>query len=306
MKSMMLTLTCLLMAQIAQALNVAHKPQAVLLAKQNMSEAMLAADRKLSQTIATIAQKLPDGPTRELLHSFAVCTSCSEFKRLGELSDGGYLTCMDGLEGNVRAAYSMGVRDNDRWSDDIYQLLSVPVNQFDCTVEGSPEKCAGCHFFQACLKGDNGQGGFPGKTSWTLQEALEQSGQGAASRASLLMKMDIEGSEWPILASSSTDQLQKFKQLLFEFHWLDKEYMHPNYLQAMQALSNAGFRVAHIHGNNYASMYNVHGYSIPSVNEVTFLLDSPQLESCLTNPELDPLDSANNPSAPELPPARLP
>ena len=51
------------------------------------------------------AATLPEGATKELLRSFKICGSCNNFRRFGEPHDGGYLMCMDHMDG-VTAAYS--------------------------------------------------------------------------------------------------------------------------------------------------------------------------------------------------------
>lgn len=265
----------------------------------------IAASGRLSRKMQTMASTLPNGVTKNLLQSFKICTSCKQFNRLGEAHDGGYLTCMDSLtDGHVKAAYSMGVEQHDKWSDDVYKLLKVPVNQFDCTVSGPANKCPTCHFYKACLKAPDGGGAITGKTSWTMAEALQKSGQQYSKSRSLLMKMDIEGAEWPILAAGG-DIFKKFDQLIFEFHWLNNETAHAQYYKAMSNLQTNGFRVAHIHGNNNAGMYTKGGYSIPNVIEVTLLSQNPALATC-KGQDYSPLNSTNIPANPELPNAKLP
>jgi len=243
--------------------------------------------------------------TRSLFRSLRVCAQCEDFQRFGEPNDGGYMTCMDAMPpGAVRAAYSLGVEHHDQWSDDVARKLKVPVNQFDCTVSVGPP-CADCTFFPKCIRSEDGKNdGFPGR-SVTMGKALDMSGQAEAPDRSLLLKMDIEGSEWPILVAENKDLLRKFRQIIIEFHGLDQEARHPTYVQALSTLREAGFHVAHIHGNNYAGMYNIAGYRLPNVLEVTYVSGSDQIEHCVSGTLELPLDAPNNPSAPELPPAKL-
>jgi len=202
------------------------------------------------------------------------------------------------------------VRDNDQWSLDVYNLLKRPVHQFDCTVDHAAAPCPECHFFQVCVEATSGAGAVAGRTNWALKKVLDESGLGHAPNRSLVMKMDIEGSEWPILAEmgpgAGGDVLKKFKQLILEFHWMDKTENHAQYLQAMQNLAAAGFRVAHVHGNNWRGMYREGGYSVPNVVEVTFVSEGQPLATC-HDPERSVLDNVNNPNNPiDLPEAKLP
>jgi hypothetical protein len=277
-----------------------HVPEgAMRLAGTNSSE-------QLHRTIEMLAAKLPEGPTKEMLTRLKVCASCTEFMRVGEPRDGGYLVCLDGLErGKLRAAYSMGIEFHDVFSEDIYDLFKVPVHQFDCSVKQPAMNCGDCHFNKICLQGMNGSGGHPFGPNMNMQQVLELTGQADAPEDSLIMKMDVEGSEWAIYADGQSG-LEKFKQLIFEFHWLAQERHHATYAAALRNIENAGFKVAHIHGNNFRNFYEIEGYMVPRVLEVTFVKNNPSLEVCETEQHLHPLDQENNRKGYPCPLARLP
>ena len=140
-----------------------------------------------------------------------------------------------------------------------------------------------------------GKGGFAGKTSWTLKEAVMKSGQKEEELPprSLLMKMDIEGSEWPTLGTSSTQTLTKFRQILMEFHGLGDESRHKEMLNTMRNLQASGFKVVHLHGNDFSPPYKKNGYSIPSALEVSLDAMVDAMDSCLVDETRDPLDQTN-------------
>ena len=254
----------------------------------------------LQASLEKFAATLPEGATKDLLRSFRVCGSCENFRRFGELHDGGYLMCMDHMHG-VTAAYSMGVEQHDKWSSDIANTWHVPVYQMDCTVKKPAQLCPGCKFFRSCISTPGGP-----QPAWTLAETLQHTGQGAAAERSLFGKIDIEGSEWGALASADVSMLKRFRQLAIEFHWLDKVNEHPNYLKAMQKLQMAGFRVVHVHGNNYSPMYRAGEFKIPSVIEVTLDSHAQSLATCLPDQQMHFLDMPNRVKAVELPLAHLP
>jgi len=252
---------------------------------------------QLSEHLASVAGNQTAGsPTAELLRGFRICGKCQEFKRLGEQHDGGYLTCMDGLSSaGLRAAFSLGVEHHDNWSDDAAQVLGVPVNQFDCTV-GQGTGCKDCKFFQKCIVGEGKDKGLdlarisPGLSKstdkgWTLREALAGAGQEDAPDRSLIMKVDIEASEWPLFATTSPGMLKKFKQLIVEFHGLRVLARHKEYLDALRHILTAGFQVVHIHGNNFAGLYEDGGSKIPDVLEVTFAAGAEARGNCLRDQE---------------------
>ena len=81
---------------------------------------------------------------------------------------------------------------------------------------------------------------------------------------------------------------------------------HPDYLKAMQKLQLSGFRVVHLHGNNYASMFDTTDYKIPQVVEVTFDSSAQPMTTCLQDQQMRPLDMPNNAGNAELPLAHLP
>eukprot|EP00435_Cladocopium_sp_Y103_P065646 s45_g27.t1 len=197
-------------------------------------------------------------------------------------------------------AYSMGVEHHDQWSMDVYKTFHIPIFQYDCTVSGPAQNCDECYFFQACLKGQEDEDPFPGKRSWTLAEAVAESKKATAKERSLLLKMDIEGGEWPTLAGSELETLKKFRQLVIEFHGLNKEEKHELYLQVMQKLLKAGFKaVVHVHGNNYAGLYEKDEFRLPNVVEVTLdaMADPVSSSGACHDPNYEQLDMPNAPNS---------
>eukprot|EP00429_Kryptoperidinium_foliaceum_P072349 CAMPEP_0176057522 /NCGR_PEP_ID=MMETSP0120_2-20121206/28650_1 /TAXON_ID=160619 /ORGANISM="Kryptoperidinium foliaceum, Strain CCMP 1326" /LENGTH=316 /DNA_ID=CAMNT_0017391033 /DNA_START=63 /DNA_END=1013 /DNA_ORIENTATION=- len=251
-----------------------------------------------------------DPVTRHFLASLRVCGACDSFRRLGEAHDGGYLTCMDGwAQGGVKAAFSMGVEHHDKWSQDMSALLKggsgrTVLHQFDCTVS-SGQACPGCEFHKICIAAENAT---EKQDFWSLSQVLKHTGLENTPDRSLIMKMDIEAAEWPILSSERTDVLQKFRQVILEFHWLNQEAKHKQYDAAVQTLLQAGFSVVHIHGNNCGGgMYSVPGssVSVPNVLEVTFVADARRIE-CQNRQTISPLDADNAANIDSLPMATLP
>lgn len=276
---------------------------------QRLLQSHKEASLDLSQQFGLRAKSMPDvsSATKSLFQSFKVCGQCGSYQRFGEPNDGGYLMCMDGLkQGSVSAAYSLGVEHHDLWSEDVTKHLGITVNQFDCTVN-SGSNCQACKFFKKCIVSADGNHPVPDHETegWSLNQALSETGQATAADGSLLMKMDIESSEWPIYASEPPEVLKKFGELIVEFHNLQDQGRHAEYLQAMQHIQAAGFKVAHLHGNNYGSMYQTGDKSIPEVLEVTFVHGAARPEGCAADQLYEKLDAPNNPTAPELPNAHL-
>jgi len=225
-----------------------------------------------ASAIQHLAHQLPFGVTRDLFQSFSICGTCNNWKRFGEEHDGGYLLCMDSLNASsLQAAYSMGVQKHDKFSLDVYKAFDVPVFQYDCTVSHPAQICDKCKF---------------------SQEAIEQSNFTDVPDRSLLMKMDIERGEWPTLLEADVSLLKKFRQLLIEFHGLWKEKQHAKFLQVMQKLKSAGFKVAHVHGNNFVGTYRNGRFMLPRAVEVTLDASLPLLDKC-HDPNYELLDRPN-------------
>jgi hypothetical protein len=259
-----------------------------------------------------------EATTFALLRKFRVCTTCNHWERIGEWFDGGYLTCLDeAAHWPPKAIYSMGISTHDKWSVDLAARLNVSAYQFDCTVASAPQ-CVGCpnvpglaqliHFHRVCIAAeDHHQDPFPGM-SWNLSYALEQTGNLNASENSLIMKMDIEGSEWPIFEAESREILSKFGTLIIEFHRFDFQYKFGQYLRAMEVLEGAGFRVAHSRGNNCCRTVHYGIDSIPMILEVTLIRRSGALNETECEQgyqRQSSLDHKNLPGGPNMGPAYL-
>jgi hypothetical protein len=257
---------------------------------------------RLAKIFAEQAAHMQTSTSKELFKSFRICGQCQNFRRFGEEHDGGYLMCMDGLQdpSQIPAAYSLGVEHHDKWSEDVLTQLNVPVHQFDCTVSSSD--CQGCKFYKKCIVSSDGMHNVPGHESegWTFEQALSETGQGNTQDGSLLMKMDIESSEWAIFAQEKPEVIKKFGQLIVEFHNLGNETRHGEYLQAVKNILAANLKVVHLHGNNYDQnlVTTEDGGSrprltIPNVVEVTFASVDSRPNGCSEDQEYNELDRPN-------------
>ncbi|HUO79532.1 MAG TPA: FkbM family methyltransferase [Steroidobacteraceae bacterium] len=98
----------------------------------------------------------------------------------------------------------------------------------------------------------------------TLAELLAAVRGGDASRW-VLVKMDIEGSEYEVLAASR-ELWPRVAGLVIEFHALDQHW--PEFEAEMAALGR-WFHVAHVHGNNNDGC--IAGTGVPRVLELTLV-----------------------------------
>ena len=168
-----------------------------------------------------------------------------DLQRFGEPHDGGYLMCANLLR-DVAAGYSYGIGGEDSWGCGISALLEVPVHQYDCLDQTPPACAAGRTIFHAeCVAGHTFRDA-QGRPFDTLENQLARNGH-AAQR--VVLKMDVEGSEWESLRRTPDEVLRRIDQLAIEFHGVDQVH----YLDLVRRLRQF-FHVAHLHFNNYTCL----------------------------------------------------
>ena len=85
----------------------------------------------------------------------------------------------------------------------------------------------------------------------------------------IFLKIDIEGGEYPWLLQIDETQLNKFKQIVIEFHGITDNGWGCNYndkVKCLEKISKTHY-IVHAHGNNYGSVVN----GIPEVIELTYI-----------------------------------
>jgi len=255
-------------------------------------------------------------PTAQLLHALRLCAPCKEYKRFGKDYDGGYVMCMDDLflgRDFLKGAYSYGICGEDSWGMEIAQHFKVPLYEYDCTESWKifqkgkiPTPCAGCNvtYYDECLAPAE-EGSIRSYT--TLHTHLTKNSHLHVSNGTLLMKMDIEGAEWSFFEQEPLENLRKFNQVVVEFHDLDNQVHHEQYLRAIHAIKHAGLDVMHLHGNNRAGMGILRGRnlilgSIPKVLEVSLMRQNKQCSDMKYKYLNNGVDQVDDNSGIELPP----
>ena len=213
--------------------------------------------------------------------------------RMGDNFDGGYA-----ISPNINPlsnCISIGVGTNVSFDIQIAQKLSS-VHLYDHTVSALPAKVPqNVFFFQ------KGLGKDPSETLITLDEMIGR----FQSSSPLILKMDIEGSEWEVLAGVSKSVLSRFDQIILELHHLhkvnDKEFFNV-VVQSLRNLKET-HQIVNRHANNWAKVAFIHGVPVPDVIEITYIKSE---ESDSTNSDStfflrDSYSSANFPCNPNRP-----
>jgi hypothetical protein len=183
--------------------------------------------------------------------------------RLGGRNDGGYV-CLSDFNG-IEAGFSFGIAEDATWDNDLANR-GIIVHQVDHTIDSPPIAHSNFRFQKKKLVSVNNQ--HPGEE--TIASLLSQHVKGTT--ASAILKMDIEHDEWQIFSKTLSCDLNKFSQIICEFHNFSAVIDEIWYEQALAVFKklHEKFAVIHVHGNNFLPWTIIGGVPFPELLEVTF------------------------------------
>jgi len=118
----------------------------------------------------------------------------------------------------------------------------------------------------------------------------------------LVLQMDIEGSEYPVLLSTPLHILRRFRIIVVEFHALNQLFnadmfsiLHDSFCKLLEE-----FRVVHIHPNNCQGASRNRTLLVPNVMEFTFLRKDRIANERPATDFPHALDRVNVPSNPDV------
>ncbi len=217
--------------------------------------------------------------------------SQGEYCRIGRQHDGGY-TMLDDFQ-QCRVAYSIGICDDVSWDKDMANL-GLDIYMYDHTIEGLPEENEHFHWSKIGLAGIYRQE-MPQLR--TLPMLLAENGH--SETQDMVLKMDIEGAEWEVLANMDPAILQQFSQIAFEFHGLNSLAQEGIITAALEKL-NSVHQLVHVHGNNWEGYKMVDGLVLPDALECTYLNKAKYEFKPSTAFFPREIDQVNNPWKPEI------
>lgn len=96
---------------------------------------------------------------------------------------------------------------------------------------------------------------------------------GHRRRDDLVLKMDVEGMEWDVLAKVSGETLAQFSQIVIEFHRMGTVLHPPGHAEVKAVLSKlaATHVPVHVHGNNVRLPVRIGDLILPDVIEVSWV-----------------------------------
>lgn len=186
-----------------------------------------------------------------------------KFCRVGKIYDGGYVMVED--FGQSTVAYSFGISDDVSWDADM-AARGLDIYMYDHTIEALPEENPKFHWKKLGITGIVQESQPELKT---LTQLLIENGH--TEEKNMILKMDVEGAEWEVLAGLDTSELKRFSQIVLEVHGLcqpNRVEMIENSLQTL----NETHALVHIHGNNYTGYILHDGQCLPDTLECTYVL----------------------------------
>jgi hypothetical protein len=178
--------------------------------------------------------------------------------RCGSNNDGGYVLAE--LDGEYDCYISAGISNEESFSRDFinkYNMNEYNSFGFDGTINSYPYNYTNKISF--IKKNINS---FNDDNNSNLSYLTDK-------YKNIFLKIDIEGGEYPWLLQTDEAQLNKFKQIIIEFHGITNDGWNCNYndkVKCLEKLSKTHY-IVHAHGNNYGPVIN----NIPDVIELTYI-----------------------------------
>jgi len=200
---------------------------------------------------------------RQYLENFRPINNGVPLIRVGEPGDGGYLV-PDDLEG-IEACFSPG--SDMLWTFESQLSNKYGIKSFICDKEERrPNNLTEHQHFTPGWLGTETSDGFISLGDWISQSNLRDS-------SDLILQMDIEDAEWPVLLALDTKTLLRFRVIVVELHFLSQMR---NRL-AFEKLFKPGldklftnYDVVHAHPNNCCGTFTIDGVEYPELVEITF------------------------------------
>jgi hypothetical protein len=218
--------------------------------------------RKLASSKGLILESISRSTeVDEFLESLRPIKIKTHLIRVGSQGDGGYLIPND-LEG-IGGMFSPGVADNSDFEEQIAER-GIECYLADGSVEEPPSKNKKFHFLKKFI------GVNDNESSISLEKWIHQENP---PKGDLILQMDIEGHEWPVILQTPSEVMQRFRIMVIEFHRFDlllQKELFEIYKCTFEKIMT-DFIIVHLHVNNFGFPAQYKERMIPPLVEVTFL-----------------------------------
>lgn len=166
---------------------------------------------------------------------------------------------------NQSDVMSFGISNDVSFEKDMARQERT-VYMFDHTIKEVPENH---RLFKYYKKGICAAGNSNEELS-TLEEHIFNVG---GMRNKSILKMDVEGHEWGVFATTPDEVLAHFDQIVVELHWLDnlRDSVFRQTVGSALRNINTQFTLFHVHANNCREMSIVNGFIVADVIEVSYV-----------------------------------
>ena len=164
----------------------------------------------------------------------------------GDYGDGAYVL-LDDLE-NIKIAYSFGI-SNIISFDKALADKGIDVYMYDHTINKLKFENPKFHWKKLGVTSE-----YKKKYNMkTLNELLIENGH--EKENNMILKIDIEGSEWDVLSEISEETLNQFKYILIELHFKDINKYQLYYNNIKKLVKN--HQAYHIHCSNCGGVFEI-------------------------------------------------
>ena len=218
--------------------------------------------------------------------------------RVGRHNDGGYVIA--DLPGPYDCLIGCGIANDISFEQEfLTDYPSIPCFAFDGSIKSLPVNDSRITFIQKYV-------GAQENESYTKLHKYTE------SYSNIFMKMDIEGHEFSVLTTLSTDQMKKIKQFVIEIHTPNEMHLHPEFYEGLAHVNETFMlfilekfkkthTLIHVHPNNTCKTHMINNVVVPNVFECTYIRNDfvgQRLRS--DQPIPGPLDMVNNIYNPEI------
>ena len=202
--------------------------------------------------------------------------------RIGKEYDGGYVIAVI-PEVKYSLLLAGGIANDISFEEDFINKYGATCIAFDGSINRLPKKNTSVIFLKKKIGFNNTD------TETNLHDFINYNDN-------IFIKMDIEGGEIPWIKSLSDKQMNKFQQIVMEFHLPYSD----NEIDVFYKI-NTNHILIHLHVNNCCGLRNHRGVSMPNVFECTYVHKKyfTQPIKLNTSPIPDPIDMRNIKEAPE-------